>query len=310
MTSIFQQRLFNDFIDSSGVLAPFRFSVSRSAEEVGIIQGFIQQEGGKLKRFLSRRAIINGGPWLAEDIRSEELELLLKKCVDGLKGRAIYIETRNYGDYSKWRRYFEETGFVYEPHYDFVLDTASIESVDQQVHKSRKRDISLSLRNGATIVDNPCEEDIISFYSILEKLYKEKVKTPLFPLSFFLKLHQQPFCQFILVRLNEDVVGGTVLVYDQEAAYEWFACGKDGEFKNVYPSTLATYYGIRWAAERGCRRFDMMGAGAPGDGGYGVRDFKAKFGGLLVEYGRFKYICNKPLYRLGTLGVKLLKRFK
>lgn len=32
----------------------------------------------------------------------------------------------------------------------------------------------------------------------------------------------------------------------------------------------------------------MMGAGVPNDGGYGVRDFKAKFGGELVEYGRFK----------------------
>ena len=52
----------------------------------------------------------------------------------------------------------------------------------------------------------------------------------------------------------------------------------------------------------------MMGAGAPGDGGYGVREFKAKFGGELVEYGRFKYICNKPLYAIGKLGVKLMKR--
>ena len=71
---------------------------------------------------------------------------------------------------------------------------------------------------------------------------------------------------------------------------------------------MATWSGIQFAAESGHKCFDMMGAGAPGDGGYGVRDFKAKFGGTLVEYGRFKYICNKPLYALGKLGVRLMKR--
>ena len=71
---------------------------------------------------------------------------------------------------------------------------------------------------------------------------------------------------------------------------------------------MATYYGIRFAAENGFKRFDMMGAGAPGDGGYGVREFKAKFGGELKEFGRFKYIAHPLLYKIGSLGVKLMKR--
>ena len=50
-----------------------------------------------------------------------------------------------------------------------------------------------------------------------------------------------------------------------------------------------------------------MGAGKP-DEAYGVRDFKARFGGEQVEHGRFLYI-NKPLlYRVGKFGVKLLKK--
>ena len=308
MTSIFQQAIFRKFLYDTDVLTPFRFSVSRNNKEVGIVQGFIQQDGGRLKRYLSRRAIINGGPWLADDISFEELELLLKKCTDGLKKKVIYIETRNFSDYSKWRGVFENGGFMYEPHYDYVIDTTGLETVDQQVHKSRKRDVATSFKKGTTIIDDPDEEDIIAFYSILEKLYRKKVKTPLFPLSLFLQLHQQPFSQFILVKYDGSVVGGTVLVYDQETAYEWFACGKDGDYKNVYPSTVATYYGIRWTAEHGCKHFDMMGAGAPGDGGYGVREFKAKFGGQLVDYGRFKYISNPFLFSIGRFGVKLLKR--
>ena len=79
-------------------------------------------------------------------------------------------------------------------------------------------------------------------------------------------------------------------------------------YKSVYPSTVATYYGIQFAAENAFQRFDMMGAGAPGDGGYGVRDFKSKFGGELVEYGRFRFVADKLLYSLGKWGVKLMKK--
>ena len=307
--SFFQQELFGVFLDKIDLLSRFRYSISRNGKEVGVIQGFIQQDGGKIKRYFSRRAIINGGPWLADDITSEELSSLLRKCVDGLKGKVIYIETRNYQDYSKWRSDFEKAGFAYEPHYNFILDTTSLYKVDQQVHKSRKRDVNASIKHGVTVIEEPGEDDIMAFYSILEKLYKEKVKTPLYPLSFFLELYHQPFSRFILVSYQQTIVGGTVLVYDQDTAYEWFACGMDGVFRNIYPSTVATYYGIKWAADNGCKHFDMMGAGAPGDGGYGVREFKAKFGGELVEYGRFKYVCNKPFYKIGSFGVKLLRRF-
>ena len=55
-------------------------------------------------------------------------------------------------------------------------------------------------------------------------------------------------------------------------------------------------------------RFDMMGAGKPDDGGYGVRDFKLKFGGELVEFGRNIHVCNRLLFSIGKLGVKIMKK--
>ena len=52
----------------------------------------------------------------------------------------------------------------------------------------------------------------------------------------------------------------------------------------------------------------MMGAGKPDDGGYGVRDFKLKFGGELLELGRYVYVSNPLLFNIGKLGVKLMKK--
>ena len=308
MIDIFQSNDFLQFLNKTGLFETFRFSVSRGEREVGIIQGYIQRDGGRIKQFFSRRAIINGGPYFAEDITDEEIKALLSKCHNGLKKKAIYIETRNFNDYSRFRPLFEACDFIYEPHYDFIVDTESPDVAERNLGKSRKRDIRTSLRDGAEVIENPTHGQIKEFYGLLSNLYTTKVKTPLFPFVFFDKLSQEPFSRFLLVEYQGEIIGGTVCVFDNDTVYEWFACGKDGAFKNIFPSTLATWSGIKYAAESGQSHFDMMGAGAPGDGGYGVREFKAKFGGELVEYGRFKYICNKPLYAIGKLGVKLMKR--
>ena len=308
MIDLFQSAAYNAFLQETGFLEPFRYSVVKDTKEIAILQGYVQKDGGRLKRFFSRRAIVNGGPYIADDATEQDVKALLEKSKDSLHKQVIYIETRNFRDYSKYRELFESCGFVYEPHYDFIIKTDSLEIAEANLGKSRKRDIRTSLRDGAEVIENPTEVQIRAYYDILKDLYENKIGTPLFPYDFFLKLYHSGFSKFLLVRYRDEIIGGTVCVYDDETVYEWFACGKDGIYKNIFPSTLATWSGIRFAAESGRKRFDMMGAGAPGDGGYGVRDFKAKFGGELVEYGRFKYVCNPVLYAIGKLGVAILKK--
>lgn len=308
MTNWFQTDECLEFYEFLGFIEPFECSVSKDGMIKGRIVGYIQKDGGKVKQFLSRRTIINGGPMLAEDITPEELETLLDECKKALKGKAIYVESRNFEDYSKFKEIFNRCGWRYEPHYNFHIGTSSSETVEANLGKSRKRDIRTSLRDGATYGEAQGIDEVKSLYDILKRLYSTKVKTPLFPWEFFEKLYHSPCGKVFVVRFEGRIVGGTVCVCGDDTVYEWFACGEDGISKSVFPSTLATYAGIRYAAENGYRRFDMMGAGTPGDGGYGVRDFKAKFGGELVEHGRFKLILNPLLYRLGTIGVKLLKK--
>jgi lipid II:glycine glycyltransferase (peptidoglycan interpeptide bridge formation enzyme) len=95
---------------------------------------------------------------------------------------------------------------------------------------------------------------------------------------------------------------------NKTTAYEWFVCGDDNAGKNMFSSVLATWAGIEYAASNGYERFDFMGAGKPGNE-YGVREFKSKFGGELVEHGRFLYICNPLQFKSGKLIVSLLKNF-
>ena len=94
---------------------------------------------------------------------------------------------------------------------------------------------------------------------------------------------------------------------NEGTVYEWFECGLNADYKEQYPSVMATWAGMQYANGHGCARYDMMGAGVPGVP-YGVRDFKSEFGGDMVEHGRFLCVCKPLLYKLGVLGVKILKR--
>ena len=309
VASWFQTREAYDFYNNLTFLEAFALGVENEGRLKGVVVGYVQKDGGRLKRFLSRRAIILGGPLLADEISDEELVLLLKTLKKQLNRKAIYIETRNFSNYGRWRLAFEQCGFAYEPHYDIWVDTSSMDVVNDNLGKSRKRDIRVSLRDGATVVIQPTMEQVKEYYAILSNLYRNKVKTPLFPLAFFEKLFQLSSSAFLLVQYDGVIVGGTVCVGLQgKALYEMYACGKDGAHKSIFPSELATYAGLQYAAEHGMPRFDMMGAGRPDDGGYGVRDFKLKFGGELMELGRNIHVCNRLLFDIGKLGVKIMKR--
>ena len=314
-----------DFFTSMPELfRPFAFGIENKGSLRGTCSGYITVEKSALKQFMTRRAIIIGGPCFADEASSEEVELLMNGVKELMNERVkdspIYIETRNFNDYSKWRTAFEASGFAYQPHLNFHVDTSSVDVVEANLGKSRKRDIRTTIREGVTIssiydlrfqISNLERERMVhEYYLILKKLYETKVKTPLFPESFFQALAKHNDARLLLTELNGKIIGGTVCVaLEGKCLYEWFACGEDGVFPHVFPSCYATYAGIRYAAEHGCPRFDMMGAGKP-DEAYGVRDFKAKFGGEEVEHGRFLCITKPWLYRIGKLGVRILKKLK
>lgn len=288
-------------------MTPFAVGVENQGELRAVCVGYVTQEPNAIKQYLTCRAIVVGGPVIANDATNEEVAALLK-AIRRLGDKAIYVETRNFNDYSRWKSVFEANGFAYLPHLNFHVDTTSVELLESRLGKNRKRDIKTSLRDGATIVEQPTIEQVRTYYELLKQLYTTKIKTPLFSLQFFEQLYQHPNGRFILVEKEGEIIGGTVCVeLPGKCLYEWFVCGRDGEWKSIFPSSLATYAGIRYAAEHGCSRFDMMGAGKP-DEAYGVRDFKARFGGEQVEYGRFLCVRKPLLYEIGKLGVKILKK--
>ncbi len=131
------------YVSLPNLFEPFVFAVENSGILKCLVVGYITQENNKIKQFLSRRAIIVGGPLLTEETISEELELLLTELKNKLSSKAIYIETRNFNDYSKWKDTFLKCGFKYEPHLNFHVDCTNWEMAEESIGKHRKKYIRL-----------------------------------------------------------------------------------------------------------------------------------------------------------------------
>ena len=281
----------------------------------GVCVGYVTKEKSRLRQFFTRRAIILGGPCLAEDATDEEVTALLSAlhAQRSTLNTPIYIEIRNFNDFSRWRGAFEAAGFAYQPHLNFHVDCTDKQMMWERLSDNRKRQIkrgmptpSSSLKGGEKEGKDVSEQDVREWYGILQELYRTKVKTPLLPVEFFVQAYKQGVGHFLLIRHEGKIIGGSMVVKSSDAVYEWYECGMNAAYKEQYPSVMATWAGMQYAHEQGCARYDMMGAGVPGVP-YGVRDFKSEFGGTLVEHGRWLYVAKPWLYAIGKAGVEMLK---
>ena len=316
-----------------GVVSKPKSDLGLNNEETlrGVCVGYVTVERNPIKQYFTRRAIIIGGPCFADDCTAEEVDALMNavKNLPSLQGRdgerlpsPIYIETRNFNSYEKWKGAFEKAEFEYKKHLNFHVDCTDKEQMWERLSENRKRQVrhvngdfkfKISFPFG-TITSNlrfdnlsVTEQDVREWYEILSELYRKKVKTPLWPVEFFLEFYRQKRGVYLLQKHNGKVIGGIMCpIFENRCIYEWYICGMDAEYKESHPSVMATWAAMEYANTHGIARFDVMGAGEPGVP-YGVRDFKAEFGGKLVEHGRFVCVREHILYKIGTLAVKMMK---
>jgi serine/alanine adding enzyme len=112
-------------------------------------------------------------------------------------------------------------------------------------------------------------------------------------LDFFIDFYE--LCQksqkgiVLVAESNADIIGGIFCPFEyKKTMYEWYVCGLDKEYPSNHPSIMVTWNALLYASQNGIHRFDFMGLGKP-EIPYGVRDFKLRFGGDVVNYGRYMY---------------------
>jgi lipid II:glycine glycyltransferase (peptidoglycan interpeptide bridge formation enzyme) len=93
----------------------------------------------------------------------------------------------------------------------------------------------------------------------------------------------------------------------KKTIYGWYG-GTDREYGHYNPNEMLMWHVLDWGVNNGYHLYDFGGAGKP-DEEYGVRDFKAKFGGDLVCFGRNTYVHSPLLLSISKKGYEAYRRF-
>lgn len=325
--TIFQSPEMFEFLKMVPKFSPVFIAAKDENDSIsGILLGVIIREMKGLAGYFSSRTVIYGGPIIdpGSPDREEILHIMLGSLIRQVRNHAIFIQFRNFTSQAEILKSFESAGFHLRDRLNLIVDTSSRETVIKNMSESRLRQVKKGLGIGrqgevnaghfARIIKPDNLGQVRDFYDILYELYKYKVKKPLPSWEFFEQFYrisnEGRLGVILLVEYQGKIIGGILApVTPGKTIYEWYVCGLDQQYKEVYPSVLATWAALDYAVNNNIPRFDFMGVGIP-EREYGVRDFKARFGGELVNYGRFARINNKSFYFLAELGYNALAALK
>ena len=261
---------------------------------------------------LTVRTIVYGGPLIAPDDENPlaSAALILEALIETVEKRALYIQFRNSSDMTPLDPAFQKHRFIAEEHLNLLVTTSDPDKTFAEISKSKIRQAKTSLASGVELVAATSEEEIRQLYLILEDIYKHKAKKPLphksFFLAFFRATQQGKLGTVLLAKYKGNVIGGMICpITAGKTLNEWYICGLDKMDSKIHPSVLLTYGAIEYAINNGIPQFDFMGIGSPGKP-YGVREFKTRFGGSTVNYGRYMRISNPYLYRVASAWYKTM----
>jgi serine/alanine adding enzyme len=281
-------------------------------EILGILVAVIQTEySGFLGKFTSR-SIIWGGPLILNN-NVEVLDFILKEYDKVINKKAIYTQFRNLYEHDhQYKACFEENGFKYEDHLNILVNIEqSEETLWKNVHFKGRNKIRKARREGTSIKELMTDKEVWEVYDILNDVYS-KAKLPLQNLSMFAvafeKLSQNGMIRFFGAINQNKIIGVIVLLCYKERIYDWYA-GSRREYYDKHPNDLLPWEVFLWGKDVGYKIFDFGGAGKPGKP-YGVRDYKKKFGGEFVHFGRYEKIHKPALMKLGKLALKLWQKLR
>ena len=187
--SFFQSDAFFRLMDRWSEATPVLLIMVDAQHQVqGSLLAVLLGEGRGMQKWLSSRTVVYGGPLMAPQRRLKEhmnVDALFKALIKEVGGRSVYIQFRNFRDWSDLQPVFNSNGFRYEERLNMLVGTSRRIKAWRGLSDSRRRQVRKSLQHGATIVVNPGTDQLRAFYRILHELYAKRVKKPLPSLELF-----------------------------------------------------------------------------------------------------------------------------
>lgn len=265
--------------------------------------------GGPLRR-LTTRAVAYGSVLCAPGIEGQQALETLLSAYKQTAGRGIlFTELRNLTDLEEEQSILSESGFAYEEHLNFLVDLERPqEDIWSSIRSNARRNIRKARNLNVVIEEVNDSERIPAVYALLKEIY-QRIHVPLPDISFFWSafeiLHPLGMMQILVARAHDVDIGVLTLLTHKDVVYYWYT-GTLREYASYRAGDLLVWRTLEWASRKGFRVLDFGGAGKPQEE-YGVRDFKAKFGGRLVNYGRNVCVHAPLSFHFSRIAYKLVR---
>jgi lipid II:glycine glycyltransferase (peptidoglycan interpeptide bridge formation enzyme) len=265
---------------------------------------------GVLKK-LSSRMILYGGIMLCEkNISIDAINTMLtyyeKYCAEG----SLFTEIRNMNNTDKIRNRIIKTGFDYEDYLNFIIDLREKPKyIFRNFSKGRKSDIKALQKKNISVKEITTAKEIDSIYDILSATYS-KIQIPIADISLFEKtfeyLYNTGNAKFFAAKLHDKIVAVLVALLYNKRILTWYYANNI-EFRRLSATSLLIWNLIERGFAEKFEILDFGGAGKPSEN-YGVRDYKARFGGKQVNYGRYKKIHYPTLFNFAKKGFEVYRK--
>ena len=289
--------------------------VFAALDEDGAMQALITPVIVSLKegllKSLSTRAVHYGGMVYEDtDKGVQALEALLEHARPALASDALYSETRNLTDVDRIRTVFQKLHFRREPHLNYWIRLdRSYDEIMKGVKSSARGAMRRSGKRGAQFL---IVEDVSGFddwYNLVELTYTHK-KMPLADRSLFESIFRivRPagLANFFAVKAEDRLIGAYLMMLFKDVIYFWYSAD-DYHMRQYYPTDGFVNHIIQWGIEHQYRILDFGWAGRE-DEPYGVRAFKAKFGGDEIRFGRHIQTYKPLLLAFSKAGLFFYKK--
>lgn len=242
--------------------------------------------------FLSSRAIFYAEPLCQPDETGIAALGDLLRAHDEYMGRhTLFAEVRPLRPAGVERAVLGGVGYHYTDHLNYVTDLrCPLDELWKRTSRQCKGNIRHGTREGVTIRPVTDRKDLNAVYTLLQASYKH-ARVPMADKSLFTAafemLYPRRMLEINVAYHDGKPIGADLLLLYRDYVFDWYR-GSD-RVKSLYPGECLVWHQLQWAKENGFATYDFAGAGYP-DIPYGVREFKAKFGGSLVTFGRYRHI--------------------
>lgn len=199
-----------------------------------------------------------------------------------------------------------------QPKRTILVDlTPDEETILARMKKDCRYSVRMAARKGVTVRPAETVEDVQAWYTLMETTSARKqfgIHTFDYYLNAWRIFSQEHQARLLLAEYQGQLLAGIFVAAFAKKGYYLYA-GSGNEHRNLMPSYLLQWEGMRWAKQEGALEYDLWGipeTDREDEAMAGVYKFKAEWGGRVTRFlGAYAHTYRPLAMRLATRFITL-----